>query len=86
MANPKKFLDADGLTYFAQLLNNYPDNTILAAVIDAIQDALDTKADSADIPSATTVSQTLTSGTAIATINGTTIYAPSYTDADGVSY
>ena len=35
---------------------------------------------------ATTVTQTLTSGTAIATINGTTIYAPSYTDADGVSY
>ena len=38
------------------------------------------------IPSATTVSQVLTSGTLIATINGTNIYAPAYTDADGVSY
>ena len=35
---------------------------------------------------ATTVSQVQTSGTLIATINGVSIYAPSYTDADGVSY
>lgn len=40
----KKFLDSDGLTYFAQLLNNYPDNEVLATVIDAISDALDEKA------------------------------------------
>ena len=43
--NSKKFLDAQGLTYFAQKLNDYPDNTVLAAVIDGIQDALDDKVD-----------------------------------------
>jgi hypothetical protein len=36
--------------------------------------------------SAATITNTLSSGTLIATINGTNIYAPSYTDADGVSY
>lgn len=40
----KKFLDSAGLTYFAQLLNNYPDNEVLASVINAISDALDEKA------------------------------------------
>lgn len=35
---------------------------------------------------APTITNTLSSGTLIATINGTNIYAPSYTDADGVSY
>lgn len=45
----KKFLDADGLTYFASLLNNYPDNEVLGVVINAIQDALDQKVDIADI-------------------------------------
>lgn len=39
-----------------------------------------------DIPEETTITNTLSSGTLIATINGTNIYAPSYTDADGVSY
>ena len=38
------------------------------------------------IPAATTVTNTLASGNLIATINGTNIYAPAYTDADGVSY
>lgn len=38
------------------------------------------------IPAATTVTNTLASGTLIATINGTNIYAPAYIDADGVSY
>ena len=38
------------------------------------------------IPAAVSVSNTLSSGTLIATINGTNIYAPAYTDADGVSY
>ena len=38
------------------------------------------------IPAAVSVSNTLSSGTLIATINGTNIYAPSYIDADGVSY
>ena len=41
--NVKKFLDADGLTYFSRQLNNYPDNTVLAAVIEGVQDALDEK-------------------------------------------
>lgn len=39
-----------------------------------------------NIPSATTVTQTLTSGTKIGEVNGVALYAPSYTDADGVSY
>ena len=42
--------------------------------------------DTTVIPAATTVTNTLSSGTLIATINGTNIYAPAYTDADGVSY
>ena len=42
--------------------------------------------DTTVIPAATTVTNTLASGTLIATINGTNIYAPAYTDADGVSY
>ena len=40
----KKFLDVNGVQYLAGLLNNYPDNEILSAVINAIQDALDEKA------------------------------------------
>lgn len=39
----KKFLDADGVTYLARLLDNYPDNDILGTVISAIQEALDEK-------------------------------------------
>ena len=39
----KKFLDIQGLTYLAQKLNDYPDNNVLSAVIDGIQDALDEK-------------------------------------------
>ncbi len=38
------------------------------------------------IPAAVSVTNTLNSGTLIATVNGTNIYAPAYTDADGVSY
>ena len=41
----KKFLDAAGLAYFARKLNDYPDNTVLSAVIEGIQDALDEKVD-----------------------------------------
>lgn len=44
---PKKFLDAEGVTYLASLLDNYPNNEILGTVIDAIQDALDEKNDKA---------------------------------------
>lgn len=40
---PKKFLDADGLTYFSRKLNNYPTNDVIAAVIEGVQDALDEK-------------------------------------------
>ena len=42
--------------------------------------------DTTVIPAATTINNTLASGTLIATINGTNIYAPTYTDADGVNY
>ncbi len=42
----KKFMDAAGLTYLAQKLNNYPTNDVIAAVIDGVQDALDEKVDS----------------------------------------
>ena len=38
------------------------------------------------IPAAVSITNVLTTGTLIATINGTNIYAPAYTDADGVSY
>ena len=38
------------------------------------------------IPPATTITNVLSSGTLIATINGIDIYAPAYIDADGVSY
>lgn len=40
---PKKFLDANGVAYLASLLDNYPDNDLLATVIDAIQEALSEK-------------------------------------------
>lgn len=41
----KKFLDANGLTYFARKLNNYPTNDVIEAVVEGIQDALDEKQD-----------------------------------------
>lgn len=40
----KKFLDANGLTYFASKLNNYPTNELLGTVIDAIDEAKQDKA------------------------------------------
>ena len=46
----KKFLDYNGLVKVLQELQNYPDNRILGAVINAIQEALDDKVDKADIP------------------------------------
>lgn len=46
MAN-KKYLDEVGLAYVIGLLEDYPDNEILAALIDAIQDGLDEKASTA---------------------------------------
>jgi len=41
----KKYLDANGLAYFAQKLNEYPTNDVIAAVVDGVQDALDEKMD-----------------------------------------
>lgn len=49
MPNTKKFLDANGVAYLASLLDNYPDNDLLGTVIDAIQDALDNKANITDL-------------------------------------
>ena len=97
MANPKKFLDQEGLTHLMQKFQDYPNNEILGVVINAIDEAKADKnelfsgsyndlTDKPTIPAATTVTNTLASGTLIATINGTNIYAPAYTDADGVSY
>lgn len=43
MAN-KKYLDEVGVAYLINLLNDYPDNEILAVLINAMQDALDEKA------------------------------------------
>ena len=42
--------------------------------------------DKPTIPSVTTITNTLATGTLIATINGTNIYAPAYTDADNIAY
>lgn len=59
MPATKKFLDANGVTYLAALLDNYPDNELLGTVISAIQDALDEKLD-ADISSLTLGNTTIT--------------------------
>ena len=45
----KKFLDANGLAYFARKLNNYPTNDVIATVVDGIQDALDEKVDNSRV-------------------------------------
>ena len=44
---PKKFVDANGLTHFAE---NYPSNEVLGAVVDAIDDELENKVDNDDLP------------------------------------
>ena len=36
----KKYLDKEGLKHFSKVLSNYPDNAILAAVIDAISNTI----------------------------------------------
>ena len=53
--NPKKFLDADGLTYFSRKLNQYPTNEVIEAVIEGTQDALDEKIDASSIGQASGV-------------------------------
>lgn len=40
----KKFLDANGVAHLGEILDEYPNNQILATVIDAISDELDEKA------------------------------------------
>ena len=40
-ANDKSYVDYDGLVYLLGLLNNYPTNELLSAVIDGIQDLID---------------------------------------------
>ena len=56
MAN-KKYLDEVGVAYLINLLNDYPDNEILATLIDAMQDGLDEKVNletsTSEIPLAT---------------------------------
>lgn len=42
----KRYLDKQGLIYFARVLSNYPDNAILSAVIDAISIAITDSSDS----------------------------------------
>lgn len=37
MPETKKFLDYNGLVYLASKLNEYPNNTVLSAVINAIE-------------------------------------------------
>ena len=45
MPTVKKFLDAQGVAYLASKLDEYPNNEILATVINAIQEALNEKND-----------------------------------------
>lgn len=48
--NTKKFLDVEGVKHLVKLLDNYPNNQILGTVIDSIQEELDKKANTNDIP------------------------------------
>ena len=43
IVNQKKFVDAEGLKHFAQVLNNYPDNEIIGTVVEAIGEELEGK-------------------------------------------
>ncbi|MCD8197801.1 MAG: hypothetical protein LUE24_11670 [Lachnospiraceae bacterium] len=58
---------------------------ITAAKLNNLEEGLASTAETAE-NNATNVTQVLTSGTQIATINDVAIYAPSYTDGDEVSY
>jgi hypothetical protein len=71
-------------THFTTLLNsskNYKEFTLNTATLGNV--SITSFNTYSTIP---TITNTLASGTLIATINGTNIYAPAYTDADGVSY
>ena len=58
----KKFLDFNGLSYFAQKLNQYPTNDVIVAVIEGMQDALDEKVDLTDKGAANGVADLDSSG------------------------
>ena len=46
----KKYIDAAGLTYLMRkIMMKYPDNTAVQAIVDAIEEALDEKADVEDL-------------------------------------
>jgi len=59
-----------------------PTSDLMAANKKYVDDAVASVAAAGGV----SITNTLSSGTLIATINGTNIYAPAYTDADGVSY
>ena len=49
MADIKKFLDSDGLTYFCKKFQDYPSNEILGAVINAIDNTKVDKVEGKDL-------------------------------------
>lgn len=51
--NTKKYLDANGITHLLKsIAAAYPDNATLQTVVDAVEEALDEKVDSADVGAA----------------------------------
>lgn len=82
---PKKFLDQNGLEYFARKFNDYPDNEILGTVITAIGEELDGKSDVGHTHTAAEVGA-LPSTTVIPTSTSDLIndsgYLTSYTETD----
>ena len=59
----KKFLDYNGLAYFAEKLNQYPTNDVIVAVIEGVQDALDEKVDTSSVGAASGIAELDSSGT-----------------------
>ena len=57
MANIKKFLDHQGLIYFCKKFQDYPDNTILGIVINAIDSVKVNKADYAPVDKTDSMTQ-----------------------------
>lgn len=84
---PKKFLDQNGLEYFARKFNDYPDNEILGTVITAIGEELDGKSDVGHTHTAAEVGA-LPNTTVIPTSTSDLIndsgYLTSYTETDPV--
>ena len=51
--NNKKYLDAAGIAHLMRrIIDNYPDNTALQTVVDAIEEALDEKVSTDDVGAA----------------------------------